>query len=116
MAMADDLPIYRPAYELLTLVTQLTQQYPRGYRQGLARDMCLEAQHLVTTIFQANSARDKVPSIETLREKLNTLRLQLRLSKDLRLISPGKFGATVVLTDAVGKQAAGWLKYAKERA
>ena len=114
MALATDLPIYREAYELLLLVTQLTQQYPRGFRQGLARDICTEAQGLVTRIFQANCTTDRVQIIERLREQLDTLRLQLRLSRDLRLISPGQFGATVVLTTAVAKQAAGWLKYAKK--
>lgn len=116
MARATDLPIYREAYELLLLVTRLTQQYPRGYRQGLARDICAEAQALVTNIFQANCAADKVQIIERLRERLSTLQLMLRLSKDLRLISPGQFGATVALTDAVGKQASGWMKYARNRA
>ena len=116
MALATDLPIYRVAYELLTLVTRLTQQYPRGYRQGLARDICTEAQGLVTRVFQANCTKDKVPIIERLREQLATLQLQLRLSKDLRLISAGQFGAAAVLADAVSKQAVGWLKYAKGRA
>jgi hypothetical protein len=36
MARATELPIYREAYELLLKVTAFTQNYPRGYRQGLA--------------------------------------------------------------------------------
>lgn len=113
MAKATDLPIYRVAYDLLQLITTLTQQFPRGYRQGLARDICAEAQAIVTCIFRANCTTDKVPIIEQLRERHETLRLQLRLSKDLRLISAGQFGATVVLSDEVGKQMTGWLNYAK---
>ncbi|MFA6019770.1 MAG: four helix bundle protein [Rhodospirillales bacterium] len=115
MTLATDLPIYKPTYDLILLVTKLTQNYSKGYRHGLARDICLEAQQLATTIFQANCTTDKVPVIEGLREKLSVLRLQLRLSKDLRLISAGQFGATVELTDAIGKQATGWLNYAKKR-
>jgi hypothetical protein len=116
MARAETLPIYRVAYELLQLIMKLTQQYPRGYRQGLARDVSTEAQTLVTGIFRANSATDKTPHLEKLREKLETLKLQLRLSKDLHLISAGQFGATVELTDAIGKQLTGWLNYHRERA
>jgi len=116
MALATDLPIYRAAYELLMLVTKLTQQFPRGYRQGLARDICSVSQDLVKHIFQANCTTNKSPIIERLREELATLQLQLRLSKDLHLISAGQFGATVVLTDAVGKQASGWLKFSRGRA
>jgi len=116
MAKATDLPIYREAYDLLALVTKLTQQYPRGYRQGLARDICTEAQAVVKHIFQANCTTNKIPVIERLRERLMTLQLMLRLSKDLHLISAGHFGATVVLTDSVGKQMSGWLNYARGRA
>ena len=101
---------------MLQLLAKLTQQYPRGYRQGLAREVFAEAQAVVVGIFRANCATEKTQSIEQVREHLETLRLLLRLSKDLHLISPGQFGATVELTDAVGKQASGWLKYAKSRA
>ena len=116
MARATDLPIYRAAYDLLKLLAKLTQQYPRGYRQGLAREVFAESQAVVAGIFRANTTKDKAPVIEQLREHLETLKLLLRLSKDLYLISPGQFGATVELTDAIGKQASGWLNYARSRA
>ncbi|MFC3674701.1 four helix bundle protein [Ferrovibrio xuzhouensis] len=116
MARATDLPIYRVAYELLQLLAKLTQQYPRGYRQGLAREVFAKAQAVVIGIFSANSATDKTPHLETLREHLEALKLLLRLSKDLHLISAGQFGATAELTDAIGKQASGWLNYARNRA
>ncbi len=115
MALATELPIYREAYELLLQVTKITQNYPRGYRQGLARDICLNAQSLVNLIFQANCTTDKHPILLMLREQLQVMQLQLRLSKDLRLISAGQFGVTVALLDAIGRQQTGWLKYAKTR-
>ncbi len=116
MARATELPIYREAYELLVLVTRLTQQYPRGYRQGLARDVSMSAQILVNLIFQANCTTEKAPVLERLREQLQILQLQMRLSKDLRLISAGQFGDTVALLEAVGRQLTGWLKYARKSA
>ena len=116
MARATDLPIYKAAYELLQLLAKLTQHYPRNFRQGLAREVFSEAQAVVVGIFRANCATDKAPDLEKVREHLETLRLLLRLSKDLHLISPGHFGATVELTDAVGKQASGWLNYERKRA
>ncbi len=76
----------------------------------------MPTQDLVNHIFQANCVTNKAPIIERLRERLAVLQLQLRLSKDLHLISAGQFGSTVVLTEAVGKQASGWLKYARGRA
>ena len=114
MALSTNLPIYRPAYELLKLLAKLTQQYPRGYRQGLAREVFAESQAVVVGIFRANCAASKGPLIEEVREHLDTLRLLLRLSADLHLISPAQHGATAEFTDAIGKQAAGWLSYARK--
>ena len=118
MARTTELAIYRPAYELLQLLAKLTQQYPRGYRQGLGREVFAEAQAVVVRIFRANSAGpDTRPSVlEDLREHLETLKLLLRLSRDLHLIPTGGFAATVDFTDAIGKQASGWLSYARSRA
>lgn len=116
MARATELPIYREAYELLVLITRMTQNFPRGFRQGLARDMSMTAQRLVTLIFQANCTIDKLPVLEQLREQLQVLQLQCRLSKDLHLISASQFGVTVSHLDCVGKQLSGWLKYAKKPA
>ena len=117
MARATELPIYRPAYELLQLLAKLTQQFPRGYRQGLAREIFAEAQAVVVRIFRANTRRtERISFIEDLQDHLESLRLLLRLSWDLHLISSGPFSATVELTDAIGKQAAGWLSYARSRA
>jgi hypothetical protein len=116
MARADSLPIYRPSYELLQLLAKLTQQYPRGYRQHLAREVFAKATAVVIGVFSANSAADKSPLLAELREQLETLKLLLRLSKDLHLISVGQFAATVELTDAIGKQATAWHNYARKGA
>ena len=116
MALATELPIYREAYNLLLLATQLTRNFSRDYRYGLARDIRIEAKDVVKYIFKANSSRDKTEILEQLRESLMTLQLDFRLSKDLRLISPKQFGSTVVLTQAVGKQLTGWLNYTRKSA
>ncbi|EME71418.1 hypothetical protein H261_03378 [Paramagnetospirillum caucaseum] len=115
MALATELPIYRETYALVQLLAKLTGQYPRNYRQVLAREILTEGQQMAVEIFRANCVTGpaKAPHIERMREHLEVLRLQLRLSKDLHLISPKQFGDTVELTTAVGKQATAWLKYAR---
>ncbi len=116
MALAETLSIYQPARDLLLLVMKLQQNFPRSYRPTMARDVSTEAQAVVIGVFRANSATDKRPHLETLRERLETLKLLLRLSKDLHLISPSQFGATVELTTAIGRQLTGWMNYYKDRA
>lgn len=75
MALHTQLPIYRVAYDLLDTITDLARNMPR--------DECVE---IVVAIFRANCAREKLPHIETLLERLQVAELLLRLSRDKRLI------------------------------
>ncbi len=116
MARTVDLPIYKDAYELLIQITKLSQQFPRGYRQVMARNLCSAAQELLVLILKINATTNKSLLIEDLREQLQLLQLQIRVSKDLHLISAGQFGKLALLLDQLGRQSAGWLKFAKQNA
>lgn len=112
MALASTLPIYRVTYNLLQVVTRITKDMPRDYKQSLGnkvREVCVE---LVLSIYRANCSRDKRPHLELLQEHLQVVILLLRLSKDMRLISTGQFAQTIELTDQIGRQSSGWLKSA----
>ena len=116
MALASTLPIYRVTYELLQVVTRITKDMPRDYKQSLGgkiREGCVE---LTVLIYRANCSRDKRPHLEELQEHLQVVVLLLRLSKDMRLISTGQFAQTVELTDQIGRQATGWCRSASSPA
>lgn len=115
MALATETRIYKAAYELLMKITQLVGNFPRN-RRILATQLFEEAHQLVQCIFRANVARDKVSLIRRIQDYLGSIQLSLRLSTDLRLISPRQFGTTVETAIEVGKQASGWLKWAEARA
>ena len=116
MALASTLPIYRVTYELLQVVTRITKDMPRDYKQSLGNKVREECIELVVLIYRANCSRNKRPHLETLQEHLQVVTLLLRLSKDIRLISTGQFAQTVELTDQIGRQASGWFKSASSPA
>ena len=116
MALASTLPIYRVTYELLQVVTRITKDMPRDYKQSLGNKVREECVELVVLIYRANCARDKRHHLEALQERLQVVVLLLRLSKDMRLISTGQFAQTIELTDQVGRQSSGWLKFASSPA
>jgi hypothetical protein len=108
MALTTTLPIYKVAYNLLDVITDLTKNMPRDFKMsigGKLRDECVE---IVTLIFRANVAADKSVHLEGLLERLQVSELLLRLSKDKRLISVGQYAKAIELTNSVGKQATGW--------
>jgi len=112
MALHSNLPIYKVAYDLLSVATDVTKNMPRDFKASLGgriRDECVE---LVVLIGRANAARDKTPHIDALLERLQVAELLLRLSKDKRFISLKQYATAIELTSNVGKQANGWRKYA----
>lgn len=111
MALHTNLSIYKVAYDLLSLATDVTKNMPRDFKASLGgriRDECVE---LVILIGRANAARDKGPHLDALLERLQVAELLLRLSKDKRFISLKQYAAAAALTTSVGKQANGWRKY-----
>jgi len=72
------------------------------------RDLCVD---MVLLIFKANCARDKVPHLDTLLERLEELNLLLRLCRDKRFISTSQYAKAIELTASVGKQTNGWRKH-----
>ena len=112
MALHTNLPIYRVAYDLLDAITDLAKNMPRDFKVsigGKLRDECVE---IVTLIFRANCAKNKVPHLESLIERLQVSELLLRLSRDKRLISTRQYATAVELTTGIGKQAGGWRRAA----
>jgi hypothetical protein len=110
MALHTSLPIYKVAYDLLSVATDVTRNMPRDFKASLGgriRDECVD---LVILIARANAARNKVPYLDELLERLQVTELLLRLSRDKRFISIRQYGQAVELTTNVGKQANGWRK------
>lgn len=112
MALHTQLPIYKVTYDLLALITKLTASMPRDFKRSLGDDLRKECITLSILVYRANSARNKVPHLVELLERLQVVELTLRLSVDMRLISRGQYALAIELTDKIGKQAQGWKKHA----
>jgi len=111
MALHTELPIYKVAYDLLSIAVDYAQNMPRSIKAvigGRLRDLCLE---LLLLILKANCAKNKVPYLDTLLERLEETNLLLRLCQDKRFISKGQYAKAIEITTSVGKQANGWRKY-----
>lgn len=110
MAAANNLPIYKVAYDLFGVVTDAVRNMPRDVKQLVGSRVATEAMDIVMLIFRANAATNKVPHLSELLERLEVINLLLRLARDKRLISTKAYAAAITLTEQVGKQAGGWRK------
>jgi hypothetical protein len=110
MAIHTQLPIYKVAYDLLGVATDVTKNMPRDFKASIGTQIRNECVGLVVLIFRANVSRNKLPHLESLIERLQVAELLFRLSKDKRFISTGQYAQAIRLTDSIGKQANGWRK------
>ena len=116
MALHTELPIYKVAYDLLGVTTELVRNMPRDFKQSIGsklRDECVE---IVVLIFKANCAREKTAHLDQLIERLQVSELLLRLSRDKHLIANKGYATAIELTKAIGKQASGWRRSSKSPA
>ena len=110
MALHSELPIYKVAYDLLCIIVQLVRSFPRDARQDIGSALRQECVRITVLIFRANVARDKAVHLAELIERKEVAELLLRLSHDLRFISPKQYSRAIELTAAIGRQANGWRK------
>lgn len=112
MALHHQLPIYKAAYDLLDVSTDLAKNMPRDFKASIGGKISNECIEITVLIFRANVARDKAPHLDELIERLQVAELLLRLAKNKRLISVGQYAKSVELTGSIGKQAGGWRRSA----
>ncbi|MEN7526986.1 four helix bundle protein [Cupriavidus sp. DL-D2] len=112
MALHTQLPIYKAAYSLLDVVTDLVKNMARDFKRNIGEKINVECIEIMTLVFRANVATDKSPHLEELLERLQVIELLLRLCMDKRLISRQGYANAIELTTGIGKQANGWKKFA----
>lgn len=110
MALHHELPIYKVAYDLLALVTNVRRNMPRDVKQDLGKAISKECVCIVVLIFNANVAREKAAYLLQLVERVEVVNLLMRLSRDLRFIPTKQYAAAIALTASIGRQATGWRK------
>ena len=108
MALYQDLPVFRDVYALTGKVFMFTQGFPREYKFTLGQDMKRDCLTLLRSIYRVNKARDKVEHLEGFLDDFELLRLEIRLSTDLKLLSVRQQADLVEVMDKIGKQITGW--------
>lgn len=112
MALHTSLPIYRAAYALLDVVTDLVKNMPRDFKRSVGEKISVECIEIMVLVFRANVAADKAPHLTELLERLEVINLLLRLGMDKRLIARPAYAHAIEHTTSIGKQANGWKKSA----
>jgi hypothetical protein len=91
MARYDELPVYKASYDLLVEIFQFTKNFNREFKYTVGESLKNETLALITLIYRANSRKDKFQVLQEARERIEVIRLFIRLLKDLKQINLKKF-------------------------
>ena len=108
MALYYDLPVYKDTYKLVRLIFEYTKEYPREYKYTLGQDMKRDSLSLVRSIYRANRSFDKKEHLEEFLDNFEILKLEVRLSYDMRTMTIKHHAELSKLMDDIGKQLNAW--------
>lgn len=110
MAHYDNLPVYKAAYDLLLYLFFIARNLKREYKYTIGEKIKNDMSELIIMIYKANSTREKTSYIAAAREKIETVRLQVRLLKDLKQIDTRRLAIVTPQVESISKQLAAWHK------
>jgi len=113
MSTYDYLPVYKVSYDLLVELFRFTKDFTREYKFTLGESIKNEVIEMIRNIYRANSSYSKEKIIQSARENIETIRLYLRLLKDLKQVNLEKFVFLNEKIESVSKQLTAWQKSAK---
>lgn len=87
MKLHSDLPVYKSSYDLLLEIFQFTKEFTKEYKYTVGESLKKETIDLLILIFRVNTRNDKEVVLQEARERIEVIRLLIRLMKDLKQIS-----------------------------
>ena len=97
-------------YRLVQWLLERTGKYPREYRSSIAAHVNDLAFKLLDTTLLALASRSRRRLLASMSVTLDALRLYVRMSMDLKLISVKQYQYAAEAMNDVGKLLGGWIK------
>lgn len=109
MATFDNLPVYKTSYDLLLELFQTANNFSRDYRFTIGEQVKKETLEMMLWIYRANkSFAGRKNRIAEAREKVESIRITLRVLRDLKQVSFKKFLSLNEKLESVSKQLFLW--------
>jgi len=116
MAYYEYLPIYRKAMDIAVYFEEVVRNFSRYNKYNLGAEMRTKSRDIVTFIIKANSAKQKLPVLYELRERLEELKVLIRIAKEARAFNRFKsFQHAIEGMVSISKQNEGWIKSLTKR-
>ena len=84
MAQYEHLPIYKKAMEVAVYFEKIVKNFSRYNKYTLGTELRTVSRDIVKLIIKANSSRQKLPVLYELRERMEEMKVLIRISKEAR--------------------------------
>lgn len=114
MARHNHIPIFQKTYALTLHIYKMSSGFKLEYKYTLGERLKIICHDLLDLIVIVNSKNDKREVLEKLDNKLENLRIHLRLAFDLKILSSGHLGVLNKQIEEIGRQIGGWQNWAEK--
>ena len=100
------------AYDLVLWLMKKVESFPRSYRFTIGERLAAQSLDLLTLLTEAAYTRQKETLLQQASQKVNAVRLLLRMAKDLQILTVDSYAFSAGQLDEVGRMVGGWSKSA----
>ncbi len=111
MARYEHLPIYKAAFDLVLYFEKIVAHFSRYNKYTHGTTLRNLARDVIMIIVRANNSVEKLPHLEQLRLKLEELKVEIRICKELCAFANfNSFEASINQVIDISKQNEGWIR------
>ena len=118
MEQYSRIPIIQCSYNLNLHLQKITATFPVNFRHSVGRQLAERSMHTFTTIVLTNFIRQhqqRLTAIEELDKSLFLLTMDIRLAKDLKLISLARHAELNEALMDIKRQLTGWQRWSQNQ-
>ena len=110
MRKNEELVVITKAYDLILWSCHHTSRFPRNHRFVLGDRIDRNLYAVLETLIEAKYTRQREALLKSANMRLEILRFQVRLAKDLQCLKTNSYAFAAKAIDEIGRLVGGWLK------
>lgn len=111
MAHYENLPVYKAALDLAVYMEKIVQFFSRYHKYTIGTDLRNASRRILVLVAKANIKQDRIGALTEVLEKLDELKILVRLCKEIKAFRSFKsFEFATKSIVEVSKQCEGWLR------
>ena len=106
----EELLVITKMYDFILWSCNHTSKFPRNHRFVLGERIERNLYDLLESLIEAKYSRARTPLLQKANLRLEILRFQMRLAKDLQCLRVESYAFAAKAIDDIGKLIGGWLR------